>query len=434
MKSSALAAGLALLALALNCSAQEIVPPSPPAPPESKPHDKRPVEVQNPDLVPPCPPAIVLEQPTLVGIPVTPPEYPHVWMDMDGLLWWLKPNQIAAPLVTSLHAPEDLASNIRAGGLSDPNAFVIFGQQSFRTDPQVGGRVRIGAAFDTEAAEVVEASGFYMPWQVERFFKQSDAAGNPALALPFNEVFPGTPVETANIVAGQFDGRILHGNVLINNGTQLWGGEANYIKMLGTTCVGEFDLILGLRYLHMEDYLTIDASTDVADGGGSTHDRFDAKNSFYGGQIGVRHVLDCENWRFESSVKLALGDTNEVLDISGGSNLPLFAAGSTLPGGFYTASSNIGRTTTNRFGLVTEVGFNAAFKVCDNVQLTAGYTYLYWDHLYRSGNQIDHNLNPALNPALSTINPAGGPAAPQRFNAESSFWAQGINLGVRFTF
>jgi hypothetical protein len=211
----------------------------------------------------------------------------------------------------------------------------------------------------------------------------------------------------------------------------MWGAEANFVKTMCCTWVGEFDIILGVRYIYLEDYLTIDAVTDNVS---STHDSFDAKNNFYGGQIGVRHILDCENWRFETNVKLALGDTNEELNVSGSSSLPLFAAGSKLPGGFYTAASNLGDTSQNRFGLVAEADFTAAYKLTDNILLTAGYTFLYWDHVYRSGNQIDGNINPALNPALSTINPTGGPASPARQNAESSFWAQGISLGVRFSF
>jgi hypothetical protein len=432
MKCSALIAGFALLALTLPSVAQECDPQAPPALTDTYYQEGRKGVPLDPSQTPPCAPAMVIE-PVLVGNPVTPPEYPHVWADFDCLLWWLKPNQVDAPLVTSTRAPQDLGASITAAGLSDPNTVVLFGQQSFRTDPQTGGRLRFGVALDTEGTQAIEAGGFYLPWQVERFAAQSDANGNPALALPFHQVFP-TPVETAGIVAGTFDGRILHGAVLINNGTQMWGAEANCVKMVACTCVGEFDVLAGVRYLYLEDYLTIDAATDPADGGGATHDRFDVKNAFYGGQLGVRHVLECENWRVETNFKVAVGDTNQKLNISGASLLPLFAAGSTLPGGFYTAASNLGNTTTNTFGFVSEVGINVGYKLTDNIQLTAGYTYLFWDRVMRSGNQIDRNLNPALNPAFSTITPTGGPASPQRQNAESSFWAQGVNVGVRFSF
>jgi len=79
-----------------------------------------------------------------------------------------------------------------------------------------------------------------------------------------------------------------------------------------------------------------------------------------------------------------------------------------------------------------ETGVNLTYKYNDKVQLTVGYTFLFWNRVLRSGNQIDRNLNPALNPAFSVLTAPGGPASPQRLNAESEFWAQGINLGLRF--
>jgi Putative beta barrel porin-7 (BBP7) len=430
MKSSALTAGLALLALALPSLAQEVAPePNLPDFSNCLPLYGKPVPCQDPNQIPPCPPAIVVEEP--VGIPVTPPKFPRVWVDGEYMLWWLRPNYINAPLVTSTRAPENLASSVSAGGLDDPNTVVLFGEQNSRVDPQMGGRLTANVALDTEGSVVLQASGFYLPLQVERFFAQSNAAGQPALALPFNQVSLGTPVETSSVIAGPFNSGILHGDVLINNGTEMWGGELNLMSLLACTWVGEFDMIYGARYLYLRDYLTIDTNSDS---GSVTHDSFDAKNSFYGGQVGLRYVLDCEYFRLEWTSKFALGDTNELLDITGASHLPTFAAGSTLPGGFYTASSNLGRTSTNRFGFVYEDTVNLVWKVSDCVQLMVGYDYLYWNHVYRSGNQVDHNLNPSLNPALSVITPAGGQAAPERFNAQSDFWAQGITAGVRISF
>jgi hypothetical protein len=432
MKPSFLAGGLAVLALSLPCAAQELDPSTLPGIPEPKVEVKGdpPRKVTLPEYDPPCPPAVIVE-PTIVGIPVTGPEYPHLWADFDALLWWMKANNFSGPLVTTIRAPEDLAATVTAGGLADPNAAVLFGDQPFRRDPQAGGRLTVGAALDPEGSIAFEASGFYLPLQVERFFARSDAAGNPALALPFIDVFPGPPVETAAIIAGPFNGGVRTGFVLINNGTELWGADANLVKALGYGWFGEFDLLAGVRYLQLRDILTIDAATD---GGGSTDDRFETRNEFVGGQLGLRHVLEGEWWRVQTTAKFALGDSHQTLDINGTSGLPLTAAGVTLPGGFYTAGSNIGRTHTDRLAFVQETGVNLTYKMTDCVQLTVGYTFLYWNHVYRSGNQIDRSINPALNPAFSVVVPPGGPQQPQRLNAESSFWAQGINLGFRVTF
>ena len=170
----------------------------------------------------------------------------------------------------------------------------------------------------------------------------------------------------------------------------------------------------------MPDYLTIDTASDD---GSATHDSFDAKNAFYGGQVGLHYMLDGEYFRLEVTSKFPRWATPTNYWTSPA--YPVcrpYAAGSTLPGGLYTASSNIGRSSTNRFGFVYEDAVNLVWKVSDCVQLMVGYDYLYWNDVYRSGNQVDHNLNPALNPALSVITPAGGPAARQRLNAQSDFW------------
>jgi hypothetical protein len=377
----------------------------------------------------PCPPAVVVE-PTLVGLPVTAAAYPRVWADFDALCWWLKGNNINAPLITSIRTPEDLAATATAGGLADPNAFVLFGNQTFANDAHPGGRITVGVALDTEGTLALEGSGFYLPLEVNRFTAASDATGTPALAVPFVDVFPGTPVETAAIIAGPFNGGVRTGSIIIGDGTDMWGAELNLVKGISYDGCGEFDFIAGVRYLHLRDNLTIDA---VTNGVGSTHDRFETRDNFYGGQLGLRYVLEGEWWRLQATAKFALGDTHEALEISGSSSGPTFSP--RLPGGLYTASSNIGTGTEQRFGFVQETGVNLTYKMTDCVQLTLGYTFLYWDKVFRSGNQIDRNINPALNPMFSATVPAGGgPASPQRLNAESSFWAQGVNLGLRIAF
>jgi hypothetical protein len=426
MKSSFLAGGLALLALSLPARAQDCMPPPPysvPEPPSQAPYN------------PPPQPAIVLERDTLVGIPCCGPDYPRVWADFDFLLWWLKPNAISVPLITSTHTPEDLAANLTAGGIADPNAFVLFGVQNFGNEASYGGRLTFGVAMNTDGSQYIEASGFFLPTEADHFNAQSNAGnGNPALGLSYIHVFPGPPTESAAIVAGPFNGGLLSGYVQIANQTEMWGAEANFYNLIASRCYGDFYFLAGGRFIYLKDDLSIEAVTNPPDGRGSTLDVFKTRNDFYGGQVGLRHVLENEWWRLQTTVKFGFGETHETLDISGSSVLPPVSAGSTLPGGFYTASSNIGQTTQNRFGFVEETGVNLTYKMCDNVQLTLGYTFLFWNNVYRTGNQIDRNINPALNPAFSPFTPAGGPAVPARLNAESSFWAQGVNVGLHIAF
>jgi len=87
MKPSFLAGGLFVLALALPCQAQLPDPSSLPGLPEVKPeaNGRNPRNVTLPECPAPTP-MIVMDEPVLVGIPVTPPEYPRVWAEFDYLL------------------------------------------------------------------------------------------------------------------------------------------------------------------------------------------------------------------------------------------------------------------------------------------------------------------------------------------------------------
>ena len=210
----------------------------------------KPVPCQDPNQIPPCPPAIVVERAVRHSR--------HAAGVSARVGGWGIHALVAETRTTSTRAagdetrvPENLASSVSAGGLDDPNTVVLFGEQNSRTDPQIGGRLTANVALDAEGSIVLQASGFYLPLQVERFSAQSNAAGQPALALPFNQVAPGTPVETSYVVAGPFDGGTLHGNVLINNGTEMWGGEVNLMTTLACTCAGEFDAIYRLSVTYI---------------------------------------------------------------------------------------------------------------------------------------------------------------------------------------
>ena len=52
-------------------------------------------------------PSVVLNDAQPVGIPVQPSEYPRFWASADYLLFFLKGNNINAPLVTLKFALKD---------------------------------------------------------------------------------------------------------------------------------------------------------------------------------------------------------------------------------------------------------------------------------------------------------------------------------------
>ena len=88
------------------------------------------------------------------------------------------------------------------------------------------------------------------------------------------------------------------------------------------------------------------------------------------------------------------------------------------------------------FGVVPEIGLTAGWRLTPSLSLVAGYTFLYMNTIARPGNQIDRTINPTGIPSFSGEPPASlaGPARPAFTFNGSDFWAQGLNVGLTFSF
>lgn len=67
-------------------------------------------------------------------------------------------------------------------------------------------------------------------------------------------------------------------------------------------------------------------------------------------------------------------------------------------------STNIGRTSEDRFVALPEAGVNVGYQLTKRLRVVGGYTFLYLPQVARSGEQISMQVNPSFIP--------GGPAAP----------------------
>lgn len=88
--------------------------------------------------------------------------------------------------------------------------------------------------------------------------------------------------------------------------------------------------------------------------------------------------------------------------------------------------SNIGYYHNSEATIVPELGVNLAYDVTDHLRVRGGYTFMYWDHLDRPGQQIDTTINPNQVPPPS----GGGSTRPLPTHDESELFIQGVNLGV----
>ena len=84
--------------------------------------------------------------------------------------------------------------------------------------------------------------------------------------------------------------------------------------------------------------------------------------------------------------------------------------------------------------MIPELGVELGYLFRENVRATIGYSFVYFSHAVRPGDQIDpfvdgRYLNPGLVPPF--VPPATRPAP--RFSS-SSLWAQGLNVGLEWRY
>jgi hypothetical protein len=69
--------------------------------------------------------------------------------------------------------------------------------------------------------------------------------------------------------------------------------------------------------------------------------------------------------------------------------------------------------------------------VTPNVQVYAGYNFLYWSNVIRPGDQIDRTVDLTFVPNAPPVPPSGQNRPAPTFG-QSDFWAQGVQFGVQF--
>jgi hypothetical protein len=236
--------------------------------------------------------------------------------------------------------------------------------------------------------------------------------------------------------------------VIVDLQSELYGAETNLVyNLLRCDCIS-IDLLGGFRYLSLQENMQINDATIVGpagvgffqgnvfgQGAGLTStDLFETENRFYGGQFGAKMELRFGSWYILSKAKIALGATNQEIDISGNSGLSISdLLVSTAPGGKLALPSNIGNHSRTEFGAVPEVDLTIGWQVTKGWRIYAGYSWLYWTDVVRPAEQTDRVVNPGLVPTSAMFGTAG-PNRPAAQLRGTEFWVHGIHGGLAFRF
>ncbi len=461
----------------------------------------------DPSVDPPSSETIIIQDGNQGGVPS------RFWGSAEYLMWWPRSGTTPAvlagvpqtPTLTTSTSPlppfTGLIGLYTIGStppVFNPNLGTLAAGGSYQ-GLQSGGRFSVGYWLDPEQHFGIEGGYFFLG-----LGQNSPAAsnGSPSLVIPYFNA--GTGQAAAYTIAQQptttsisqfvntTPGVFVHlfdtttttastGNVSVRSSGNLQAFDANGIYNALNTDGWRLDLLAGFRYAALNENLIISSSVttnqsittvfepalnltingqpilDATATVNSRTDAYNARNSFYGGQIGVRNEFMFDRFSLFVGAQVGLGNMSESLLINGYTDsatissitptmpLPLAGIPLTVPtgaaavtsktvtqtiGGFFAQPGNIGSYHRNVFAVMPEGDFKVAYRITDNITGTIGYSFVYMSSVVRPGDQVDRIINPTLLTSPTT----SGVAKSTFAMASTEFWAQGLTFGVAFRY
>ncbi len=389
--------------------------------------------------------------PLAVGPDLARRQVGQFWARGEYLLWWTEGNRLPPLVTTGVPGATPLQ-----GAIGQPGTQVLYGDSYFDDRPRSGGRFTAGLWLDTCRPFGLEGSYFFLADRNTHFAAASDSTVNSTLiARPFFDVLTG--LQNAQLVAfpALAGGTNLitvtglglaSGDIRASSYSRIQGGDLNAVCGLCAGCDYWLHALGGFRYLHLGEGLAIRERSRVNPAlpagtpffGGSTitvADQFDTRNNFYGGQVGLRGEVRRGRVFFEAQGKVALGVTNQAVDVQGSTAITAPDGMMTVtPVGFLASGSNSGRFERNRFSVVSEVGVNGGYQVTNFCRVFVGYNFIHWSSVVRPGDQIDLGLSGTRIPTDTRYNPGTGPARPGIPFRDTGMWIQGVSFGAEVRF
>lgn len=341
-----------------------------------------------------CPPSIAASQ--------------QMWLNAEALLWFPQ-NRKTPPLLTT-----------------GPNDALQFG------DPIDSG---LAPGIRLEAGRYLKGGMLGIGGRFWTLFGESEdysiSSDDPATIIRrpfFNMTALGGPQPDALIVSGPSPGGPTIGDFNARSDFDALATEVFGRILFGQGSCYRIDLLGGYTYYAIDDSLTLASTTFGIPNQTSFFDSFDAENRFHGGQLGIESVITKGKWSLQSLSKVHLGNMNQRVSIRGSSRQGIFpdppGPGINFGNGFY-AQGQQGDYEVDDFAFVPEMGLKLGYSPRCNVQMTLGYSFLFWSSVALAGEQINPYLDGT---ALLTDDVA--PQAEIYRIVNDGFWMQGIDLGL----
>jgi hypothetical protein len=379
---------------------------------------------------PPAPPPLPAEP----LYPVAPPLFrTDFWVQGEYLAWWLMGARVP-PLVTTSAAQTSL------GRLGFLDTAVLFGGDDPNAgDPRHGARISAGCdGFGPGERLSVEGNFWFLGRHGNTFLANS--TGDPLLARPFFDPRDGTALSelVANLALPGIPQRL--GSVAVANPSEVYGAEFNLGWHLAAAPQWRITGLVGVRNVHVYEGIVIrqdsfqpaDAGLGLPETRLQALDSFQARNQFWGGQVGLRGAWGEGPLIVEAAFKVALGANHQRVDVFGARLVsPTGGPAVFTPAGLLALGTNSGPYERDKFCAVPEVTLQAGYTLAVGWRVFAGYNLIWLTSVVRPGDQIDQGVNPTNLPGNG---PPLGPARPEFRFRSSDLWIQGVTAGVEWNY
>jgi hypothetical protein len=242
---------------------------------------------------------------------------------------------------------------------------------------------------------------------------------------------PTPPATTPNFAD------IVTGAIATHAESFLMGGDINFRRSAFCNCGNFVDVLLGFRYMHLDESLTVTESSPNPAGGANfvLSDSFRTVNNFYGVQVGTIVHKQWGQWSADLLLKVAVGETASTVQATGSNN---FGGGVPSNLGLFVNTSNAGSYNSSNFSVVPEFGLTLGYNINPYTRLHIGYTSIYWSNVLRPGDQIDPIIDQTKVPFPPGVVPpaflplAGAGPHPVLPFKRSDYWAHGLMVGIDF--
>lgn len=359
----------------------------------------------------------------------------RMFVSFEYLQWWNKSRSVP-PLVTTdaVGTPINsgpanftpIALTNPAAGIS-PNSRLLFGGGNIGGDLQAGARLTGGFWLDDDHSRAIGIKAY----GTEGFsLKQNFTSdGTQPLGLTFFNTDPLSTYEDAFIAAHNNFGLNRNGSIDVASNNDFVGGDIFFKSLLDSGCNYRLDGIVGYQFARLDDDLLMRAViNDVNSGDTFTfNDLFAAKNTYNAGSLGAQAEIYKNNFTLSMLGKISLGNMRQEVTIAGTNTRNAIESA----GGFYTQPfTNIGVHSRDVTVWSPEANFKLSYAVTNDLSLSVGYTFIYWNKMALAGDQIDRNVNATQLSGGGLI----GPGDPMFNFRNTDYWLQTIDIGVNWRY